>query len=194
MFRVVNNLRQAFDIGKEQVCTLVSGKTTAETNHQCVGVDAFEQRNNARRVALVFEPHLGKHLADKTNKLIFQRHARVPNLLVVYIVDAMPNLFVALVGHERRVEVLIVKLTPLGSGPSGQVNAIGYIAHVVFFGVIAFPNGGKHLLANPSVQATNAVNLLASVASEHRHTESFIVVIGVFAAHTDKFVPRNAQA
>ena len=97
MFGVVNNLRQAVDICKEEVRTLVSGETTAETNHKGVGVDTLEQRNNTRRVALVFEPGLCEHFTDKTNKLIFQRHTRVPNLLVVYIIDAMPNLFVALV-------------------------------------------------------------------------------------------------
>ena len=43
MLGVVNNLAEAIQVGEEQVGALVSSKTTAEANHQRVGVDALQQ-------------------------------------------------------------------------------------------------------------------------------------------------------
>ena len=47
IIRIVNDLRQAFQIGEQQVSTFVSGKTAAETDQQCIRIDLVQQRYNA---------------------------------------------------------------------------------------------------------------------------------------------------
>src|SRR3712207_523510 len=56
MFGVVHNLREALEVGKEQVSTLVSGETTAETYHQRVRINALQQRYYTSGIALILEP------------------------------------------------------------------------------------------------------------------------------------------
>ena len=41
--RVVHNLSKTLKVGKEKMSTLVSSETTAEANHQGVGVDTVEK-------------------------------------------------------------------------------------------------------------------------------------------------------
>ena len=44
---IVHNLGQTFQIGEQQMRTLISGETTSETNQQCIRVDLVQQRHNA---------------------------------------------------------------------------------------------------------------------------------------------------
>ena len=39
MLWIVDNLAETIEIGKQQVSTLVSSETTAEANHQCIGIE-----------------------------------------------------------------------------------------------------------------------------------------------------------
>ena len=64
----------------------------------------------------------------------------------------MPDFLVRLVAHVLLVEVFGIDMTPLGSTPSGEVNAVGDVAHMVLLRIVAVPDGGKHLLRYPSVQ------------------------------------------
>ena len=38
---VVHDLAETVEVGKQQVSTLISGKATAESDDQCVGIEAF---------------------------------------------------------------------------------------------------------------------------------------------------------
>ena len=96
---------------------LISGETTTEAYHQRIGIDAFEQRNHTRGIALILQPRLCEFLADIVYELLFQRHTRIPDLVVGHIVNSVPNRFITLVAHKRSIEVLGVEFAPLGSGP-----------------------------------------------------------------------------
>ena len=101
----------------------------------------------------------------------------------------MPDALVALVAHEVLVEVLGIELAPLGSSPCGEVYTVGDVAYVILLWIVAFPDGGEHLLAHPSVQFAHAVDLLTGVACERRHAETLRVVIGILTPHADKLIP-----
>ena len=105
----------------------------------------------------------------------------------------MPDFLVALVVHEVLVEIFIIKLTPLCCSPSWEVNTIGYITYVVFLWEVALPDVREHLLAYPTVKLTYTINLLASVASECRETETLVVIVWIFTTHTDELIPRDAK-
>ena len=113
MLGIVNNLAEAIQVGEEQMGALVSSKTTAEANHQRVRVDALKQGYHASRVALVAEPCLGKLLTDIGNELLLESHTGLPDFIVWNVVDTMPDRLIALVAHERLVEILVINLTPL---------------------------------------------------------------------------------
>ena len=152
VLRIVHNLAQALQVGKQQVSTLVSSKAAAETDYQCVRIHTLEQRNHTRRIALVLQPLLAELLLDIVEQLVLQCHTCGPNLLIRTVIDAVPDLLVALVAHVLSVEVLSIHLTPLGSTPCGEVNTVGNITHVVLLGIVAGPDRCKHLLAYPAVQ------------------------------------------
>ena len=82
MLRIVNDLRQALQVGEEQVSTLVSSETTAETNHQSVRVDALEQRYYTSRVTLVLQPSLCELLTDVSYELLLQCHTGIPDFSI----------------------------------------------------------------------------------------------------------------
>ena len=84
----------------------------------------------------------------------------------------MPEAFVALIIDVVLVEILGVNLAPLCSCPCWEVNTIGYVAYVALLRIVALPDRSEHALAYPAVKLTYAVNLLACVASEGRHTEA----------------------
>ena len=152
VLRIVHNLAQALQVGKQQVCALVSSKAAAETNYQCVRIHTLQQRNHTRRIALVLQPLLAELLLDIVKQLVLQCHTCGPNLLVRTVIDTVPDFLVALVAHVLSVKVLSVNLAPLGSTPCWEVNTVGNITYVVLLGIVAGPDRCKHLLANPSVQ------------------------------------------
>ena len=44
------------------------------------------------------------------------------------------------------------------------------------------------------MELTYTINLLASVASECRETETLVVIVCILTAHTDELIPGNAEA
>ena len=130
---------------------------------------------------------------DIVYELLLQALTSLPYLLVIYIIDGLPDILVALVRHEVLVEILAVKLLPLCCCPCWEVNAIGNIANVILLRIVAVPDWSEHLLRNPSVELRHTINLLAGVASECRHAETLRMIIWVLTAHADKLVPRDTQ-
>lgn len=137
MLRVVDNLFETVEVGEQQMSALVSSKTTAETNHQRVRIDALENAHYLCGVALVAEPLRRELITDVLHELLLQGHTCLPDFLIGYIVYSVPNLLVALIRHESRVEVLIVEMTPLRSAPCREVHTIGDVAHMVFLRIVA---------------------------------------------------------
>ena len=91
------------------------------------------------------------------------------------------------------VEVLGIDLTPLSSCPCREVYAIGDVANVVLLGIVACPDVGKHLLADPAVKFRYTVDLLAGVAGKGRHAELLALIVGIGTTHTDELVPADTQ-
>ena len=118
----------------------------------------------------------------------FQGHTCIPYLLVGHVVDGVPYLLIALVTHERGIEVAVVDPAPLRGCPRRQMDTIRPSPRDSPRGSIPSKRS-KHLLAHPSVELTHTVDLLAGVAGEGRHAEALAVVVGVGAAHADKFIP-----
>jgi len=106
----------------------------------------------------------------------------------------MPDFLVALVVHEVLVEICIIELTPLCCCPSWEVNTIGYITYVVLLWEVTLPDVREHLLAYPTMELTYAVNLLTSIASEGRETETLVVIVCILTTHTDELIPRDTKA
>ena len=191
---VVDDFGEALEVGEEQVGALVGGETAGEAYHEGVGVDLVDEGDDARGVALVLEPRFAEAAAYVLDELGLEAYAGVPDFLVGDVVDAAPDGFVALVGVERGVEVVVVELFPLLGAPGGEVYAVGDVADVVFLRVVSAPDAGEHLLADGAVEAADAVDFLAGFAEEGGHAEALAVVVGVGAAEADEVVPRDAEA
>ena len=73
------------------------------------------------------------------------------------------------------------------------MDTVGDIAHVVFFRIVTGPDGGEHLLADPTMELAHAIDFLAGVAGEGGKAETLAVVVGILASHADKLVPREAE-
>ena len=193
VLRVIDYLLQTLQICEQQVCTLVSGETTAETYQQCIRIDFFHERHHAARVALILQPAVAELLANVVHQFCLQLHSGFPHFGIAYIVYSFPNLLVALVGEMCLVEVLGIEFSPLVGAPCGEVHAVGNIAHMTFLGIIAIPDAGKHLLAHFAMQPAHAVHFLRSIASEGGHAEAFAFILGIHAAHADELVVRNSK-
>ena len=105
----------------------------------------------------------------------------------------MPYLLVALVAHEFGIKIFCIELSPLCGGPTGEVDTVGHIAHMVLLRIVSVPDGGEHLLAHPTVQLAHTVHFLAGVAGKNRHAEALVVVFRILAAHTDELIPGNTE-
>ena len=193
MLGIVDDLAQTIKICEEQMGALISGEATAEADHQRVRIDTLQQRHHTSRIALIAEPLLRELVADILDELLLQRHTRLPDLIVRNIVDSMPDLLVALILHERGIEVLVVDVAPLCCAPCGEMHAIGHITHMILFREIAFPDRSEHLLAHPAMELGHAVDFLTGIASEDTHAETLVVVIGILTAHADELIPADAQ-
>ena len=213
---VVDNLRQAFEIGEEQVGALVGGKAAGEANDERVGVDLVEQRHHAGGIALVAQPVVAEAFADVVDEFLLQCHASFPNFLVADLIDVFPEGGVALIVEESLAEVLFVHGFPLAGAPSGIVHAVGDIADVAFVGIhvidflvlvvsedlvltigfggeITGPNALEHALRDLTVQPANAVHFLTSLAKEGGHAEALALVFGVLTTESHEIVPADAE-
>ena len=193
MFRIVHNLRQTIQVGKQQVCTLVGSETTAETNHQRIGVDLLQQRQHTRGIALVLQPVLTELHTDIIGEFLLQHDTCLPDFLIGHIIDGMPDFLITLVTHEVGIEILLIEMTPLRSSPRREVNTVGDVAHGILLGEIALPDGRKHLLRHPTVEFTYTVHLLTGVDGEGGHRELLSLIVGVRATHADELIPRDTE-
>jgi len=82
IFLIINDFRQAVEVGKQEVCPFVGRETAAEPEQQCIGVDAVEDGDYFRRVALVFQPVFAVLRFDVIDEFLFKRPAYFPNLVV----------------------------------------------------------------------------------------------------------------
>ena len=190
IFRIVDNLRKAVEVG--EVSTLVSSETTSETNHKGIRIDAFENFNHASGVTLVLNPVLTEVALDEVDKLVLHLLAHSPNFFIGHAEDRRPCGFLVLCIVEVLAEVLFVVFLPFRSSPSRHVNAFGNIRNMRFFRSITLPNALEHLLRYFAVQPANAVRFLASIQSEYAHRELFVSV-GVLTPHVHKVLPRDTE-
>ena len=190
---VIDDASQTIKVRKEQVSTLVSGKATSEANEQGVGIDFVHQADNTAGISLIAEPRGAELLADEVNELALQAHVGIPDFLVGHTVDGFPNGSVRLVFQERLIKVLLIKRAPFGGYPCREMDTIGDVAHVVFFGEVTLPDSAEHLLADVAVNKANTVDLAAGVAGKGAHAEALTAIARISAAHVHKFRPRNAK-
>ncbi len=192
--RVVHNLRQAIQIGEEQVSTLVSSETTSKTDDECIWINLLENRNNARRVTLVLQPILTESTLDIVNQFVLQHLASLPDFLIRNIVDSLPKLCIRLILIVLSIEVLVVESLPFRSSPSWEVNTVGHVAHIVeFLREITLPDTIEHILRNLSVEPAHTVHPRTCVASESGHAETFSVVVWIHTTHTHELIPCDAE-
>ena len=192
IFLVVDESLETLEIGEEQVCSLVGGEASSETDDEGVRSHVVDGSDDACRVALTLHPVLAELLAYVVDKLTLEVHADTPDGLIRQVFILSPHLGVRLVVYPAFGEGLFVELLPFGSGPSGHVYAVGDIAHMQLFGVVAGPYWCEHLLRHLAVQPAHAVSLLAGVESEHRHRET-LVAAGMLTTHVDELLPVDTQ-
>ena len=213
---IVDNLREAFEVGEEKMGALVGGETTSEADDERVGVDFVEQRHHAGRIALVAQPVVAETFADVVDEFLFQRDASFPNFLVTDLINVFPQRRIALIFEEGLAKVLFVHGFPLAGAPGGIVHAVGDVADVAFVGIhvvdllvfvvreelmlairfsgeVAGPNTLEHALRNLTVQPAYAVDFLASLAEESGHAEAFALVVGILTAESHEVVPADAE-
>ena len=190
---IVDYLAETLQVGEEQMRTLVGGEAAAEADDECVGIEVLDELDHTLRVALVLQPCLFVLHGHIVEEFLLQCLTRFPYLFVGAVVDAVPNLLVRLVAEVLCIEVLGIDFAPFRSAPCGEVNAVGDVADMAFFGIIAVPDAIEHLLADLSVQPTYAVDLLTSVAGKGTHAELLAVVFWISATHSDEFIPADAQ-
>ena len=94
VIRIVHDLGQTIQVCEQQMCTLVSSKTTCETDQQCVRIDLVHQRNHTRRITLVLQPCITELVTDIVDQLVLQSYTSLPNFFIGYIVDSFPDLFI----------------------------------------------------------------------------------------------------
>ena len=134
---VVHNLAETLQVGKEQMCTLISSKAAAEADNQSIVVETLDEFDNSLRIALILQPSLLVLFGDILEEFLLQSLTGFPNLFVRAVVDAVPNLFVRLIAKMLRVEILGINLSPFRSTPSREVNTVGNIADMALLGIIA---------------------------------------------------------
>ena len=160
IIRIVHNLGQTFQICKEQMSTLVSSKTTSETNQQSIGVNLIQQSYDAGRITLILQPSLTVLLTHIIDKLVLQCHTCLPDFFIRHIIDSLPYFLVRLVIPEVFIKVGGIELFPLRCTPCREVYTIGHIAHVILLGEISLPDRSKHLLRHLSMQPAYTIYLL----------------------------------
>ena len=213
---VVDNLGQTVEVRKEEVGTLIGGKTAGETDDKRVGVDFVEERHDASRVALVLEPIVAEAVADVVDELLLEGNAGFPHFLIRHLVDVFPQALVALVLEEVGAEVLLVDGLPLAGTPRRVVHTVGDVTHVALFGVdvvdllvlvvgedlvvarsfighIAGPDGLEHHLRHLTMQPAHAVDFLTGLAEESGHAEAFALVGGVLTTKPHEVIPADAE-
>ena len=89
--------------------------------------------------------------------------------------------------------MLGIALTPFVGTQRGEVHAVSDIADMALLGEVATPDVGKHLLGNLTVEPTDTIDFLTSVAGKSTHAELLAVVIGVLTTHTDELIPRDTK-
>ena len=190
--RIIDNLSQTVEVGKQEVSTLVSSEAAAETDNQRVRIHLFEDSNHAGGVALVLQPRHLVFVLDILNQLVLQSLADIPDFFVRHTLDSFPILLIRLVGVEVLVETLVEEFLPFGRSPCRHVNTVRNVTHVQFFREITLPNRSEHHLRYLAMQPANAVGFLACIQSESTHTE-LLVRTRVLATHVDELLPTDTQ-
>ena len=143
---VVNDFRETFQIGEQQVCTFVCGKTTCKTNDKRVGVNLVDNLHHCRGITLVGKP-FGLEIAFyEIDEFVLERASHVPDFLILDFEDTLPVFRIIGMFEHLCPEFFHVELLPFRSSPCRHVDAVGNIAHMAFLPIVAFPDSGKHFL------------------------------------------------
>ena len=70
---------------------------------------------------------------------------------------------------------------------------VGYITHMVLFREVSLPDRRKHLLGYRFMQLADAVYLLAGLAGEDRHAETFLLVSRIVTPEIHQVIPGYTQ-
>ena len=189
---IVDNLRKPFEVGKEKMGALVGGKTTGKADEKGIGIDAFENRNDTRGIALVLNPVIAELVAHEADEFVFHHLTHIPNLFIGHIIDFLPQRTVILTGKEVGSEVFYIELFPFRSGPCGHVHTIGNVTYMQLVGRIAFPDGLEHALRHLAVEPAHTVDFLTGIASKDTHAE-FFARAGVLTSQIHQFSETNSQ-
>ena len=190
---VINDSSQTIEVREEQVCTLIGCKTASETDSQHVGLQTLNDANHLTGRIQTYLLGVAYALADVVDQTTLQEHTLLPELLIVDLVYLLPSRDIVRMTRETIVEVARVETAQVRSGPSGEVNTIGYVADMQLILEVTRPHIAQDILAHLTVQPRHTINLLREVASQNAHRELLVRIVRVGLTEVDELIPSDTQ-
>ena len=190
---VVDDGRQAIQIGEEQQRPFVSGETARKTDLQHIGLDALEHLHDLMGRIHAHLPGIAVAAADQANELLFEHHALLPKVFVRDVVHLLPLRNTIFVPLEPFGKIAGIQTAQAHSRPGREMHAVGHVTDMQFVLEIPRPQISQNLFGDLAVQPRHAVDLLREVAGKHRHREFFVRILRIHATQADKLRPVDAQ-
>ena len=175
---VVHDGIQSVKVGKEQVGTLISGKTTGKTNGKHIITQGIGYLDNLtwREVSDVlglFQIVLDTPYELGTEFLLYVRY-----LLIRYIVDTLKRS--GGIGSPFFLEIFLFYFLPQRGCPSRAVYPIGYIANVQLLREITLPHILEDFTAHFAMEHTHPIDLLREVRCQEAHREFLMRIRDIY--------------
>src|ERR1700689_287753 len=176
-FGIVPHGSQALDVGENQVGSLVGGKAAGKSDGQSVWTQYLTQ---SLQDLSWFEATLGLFhgsAAHKLEQLRFQAKVRLPKFAVIHILNAFPGARVAAALVPVRSQMPIIEAKHLRSQPGRNMNSVSDVSNGNLVFRLPRTEPGPHRSGYLAVQGGNCIDTARKSQTQHRHTESLLLVV-----------------
>ena len=136
---VVDDGRQAIQIGEEQQRPFVSGETARKTDLQHIGLDALEHLHDLMGRIHAHLPGIAVAAADQANELLFEHHALLPKVFVRDVVHLLPLRNTIFVPLEPFGKIAGIQTTQARRRPGREVHTVGHVTDMQLVFEVARP-------------------------------------------------------
>ena len=189
---VIDDLGESLEVCKEEVRSLVGGKATTKTDEKSLRGKCLEETHQHGGVLIEVAHMCLVATTQILDEATLELQPPLPYILIGSLPDTVPQLETILIPQDALADALLHKVSPRGSHPGRQVDAIGHVAYVKLLGEVSLPDGGKHLPGDLTMQLADAISLLAGIESKDAHGE-FLMRPGVLSPKVDQLLMRNVE-
>ena len=192
VLRIIDDLGEPLEVGKEEVRSLVGGEAATKADEQRLRGERLEEAHQHGGILIEVSHVCLVATAEVLDEATLELQSPLPDVLVGSLPDLVPEVETVLLGEDIIAHTLLHQIRPGGGHPSGQVHAIGHIPDMELLREVSLPDGSKHLARHLTVELTYTIRLLAGIECQDAHGE-FLMRAGSLTTKIDQILEGDME-